>query len=72
MITIDPAGGGEPISVRLAMLKHTQLFNLTGHPAISLPMATAGLPAGLQLVGHRNATARLLEVAAACEAVLCA
>jgi aspartyl-tRNA(Asn)/glutamyl-tRNA(Gln) amidotransferase subunit A len=71
MITIDPAGGGEPISVRLAMLKHTQLFNLTGHPAISLPMATAGLPAGLQLVGHRHATARLLEVAAACEAVLC-
>jgi aspartyl-tRNA(Asn)/glutamyl-tRNA(Gln) amidotransferase subunit A len=52
------------------MLKHTQLFNLTGHPAISLPIASAGLPVGLQLVGRLNDTAALLAVAAACERIL--
>ena len=62
---------GTEIPVRAAMLKHTQLFNMTGHPAITLPLATAGLPVGLQLVGPSNATTRLLDIAAACEAALC-
>lgn len=65
-ITIDPADPA-PVAVRAAMLKHTQLFNLTGHPAISLPIATTGLPAGLQIVGPAGDTARLLAVAAALE-----
>jgi aspartyl-tRNA(Asn)/glutamyl-tRNA(Gln) amidotransferase subunit A len=45
------------------------LFNVTGHPAISLPMAltSAGLPCGMQLVGRRHATEALLGVASACE-----
>jgi len=59
-----------PIPVRSAMLKHTQPFNLSGHPAISLPIASPGLPVGLQLVGRFNQTARLLEVAAACEKIV--
>ena len=67
-IVIDPATGGT-MAVRPAMLKHTQLFNLTGHPAISLPVPVSGLPVGVQLVGRRHDTARLLEVAAGCEAV---
>jgi aspartyl-tRNA(Asn)/glutamyl-tRNA(Gln) amidotransferase subunit A len=62
---------GTTMPVRAAMLKHTQLFNITGHPAISLPLATTGLPVGLQLVGARNATTRLLDIAAACEPLLC-
>ena len=33
---------GDRTPVRAAMLKHTQLFNLTGHPAISLPLRAAG------------------------------
>jgi aspartyl-tRNA(Asn)/glutamyl-tRNA(Gln) amidotransferase subunit A len=51
------------------MLRLTQLFNLTGHPAISLPIGDtpAGLPCGLQLVGRANRTERLLAAAAACE-----
>jgi aspartyl-tRNA(Asn)/glutamyl-tRNA(Gln) amidotransferase subunit A len=57
--------------VRAAMLKHTQLFNLTGHPAISLPLAVSGLPVGLQVVGPWGATTRLLDIAAACEALVC-
>ena len=55
--------------VRNAMLRLTQLFPLTGHPAISLPIGDAepGLPAGLQLAGRRHQTDRLLAIALACE-----
>jgi aspartyl-tRNA(Asn)/glutamyl-tRNA(Gln) amidotransferase subunit A len=65
------------LPVRSAMLRNTQLFNMTGHPAISLPIPTSlrghrGLPAGLQIVGRRDATARLLAIAAACEPVVVA
>ena len=51
------------------MLRLTQLFNLTGHPAISLPCGNTpdGLPCGLQLVGRRQATVDLLAVALSCE-----
>ena len=58
--------------VRNLMLRQTQLFNLTGHPAISLPCGRTsdGLPCGLQLVGTRRQTAALLRVALACEAYL--
>ncbi len=66
-VTIDNV----TMPVRAAMLKHTQLFNLTGHPAVSLPLAVAGLPVGLQIVGARGATPRLLDIAAACEALVC-
>ena len=63
-------GGTEP--VRNAMLRCTQLFNLTGHPAISLPCGTtrAGLPVGLQIVGHAGQTPALLRVARAVEQTL--
>ncbi len=41
-------------------------FNLSGHPAITLPLVTAqGLPAGLQLVGRRGADAALCGLAKA-------
>jgi aspartyl-tRNA(Asn)/glutamyl-tRNA(Gln) amidotransferase subunit A len=59
--------GGTSVDVRAAMLKHTQLFNLTGHPAISIPLPVAGLPVGLQLVGALGRTRELLSVAAVCE-----
>jgi aspartyl-tRNA(Asn)/glutamyl-tRNA(Gln) amidotransferase subunit A len=65
--TVALASGAAPVPVRAAMLRHTQLFNLSGHPAITLPVASAGLPVGLQLVGRRGMTGRLLEIAAGCE-----
>jgi len=68
-ITIDPIAR-DNTPVRTAMLKHTQPFNMTGHPAISLPVKSGGLPVGLQLVGRLNDTAGLLAMAAACETVL--
>ena len=40
-----------------AMLRHTQLFNMTGHPAISLPIATAG-PAGRAAAGRPDRQTR--------------
>jgi aspartyl-tRNA(Asn)/glutamyl-tRNA(Gln) amidotransferase subunit A len=60
---------GTPEPVRAAMLRLTQLFNLTGHPAISLPagLSSGGLPIGIQLVGRHGETDRLLAVAAAVE-----
>ena len=64
-VTID--GRAQP--VRALMLRLTQLFNITGHPAIALPCGRGpdGLPRGVQLVGHRGGTERLLAVAATVE-----
>jgi aspartyl-tRNA(Asn)/glutamyl-tRNA(Gln) amidotransferase subunit A len=66
--TVTIGGGEEP--VRAMMLRLTQLFDITGHPAIAIPCGVGhdGLPRSLQLVGHRGGTERLLDVAAAVEA----
>jgi aspartyl-tRNA(Asn)/glutamyl-tRNA(Gln) amidotransferase subunit A len=65
--TIDVGGSLQP--VRNMMLRLTQLFNVTGHPVMSLPMGQtdAGLPCGMQLVGRRMQTDALVRVAFACE-----
>jgi len=65
--SVDIDGTREP--VRAAMLRLTQLFNLTGHPAIALPAGTTddGWPVGVQLVGHLAGTSRLIQVAAVVE-----
>jgi aspartyl-tRNA(Asn)/glutamyl-tRNA(Gln) amidotransferase subunit A len=47
--------------------RFTGPYNLTGHPAISLPVPSAGLPVGLQLAGRRGADLALLRAAAAAE-----
>jgi 2-dehydropantoate 2-reductase len=50
--------------------RFTGPYNLTGHPAVSLPVPAAGLPVGLQLAGRHGADIALLGLAAAAEAVL--
>jgi aspartyl-tRNA(Asn)/glutamyl-tRNA(Gln) amidotransferase subunit A len=69
--TIVRVGSKEEL-VRGLMLRLTQLFNLTGQPAISLPCGrtATGLPCGLQLVGTPMQTAALVRVALAVEDVL--
>ena len=64
--------GGSTQDVRELTLRLTQLFDLTGHPAISLPCGTTGrgLPCGAQLVGHLGETSELLAVAARYEQVI--
>jgi len=59
-------------SVRSLMLRLTQLFNLTGHPALTIPCGhtRAGLPCGLQLVGPRGGTAALVRAGLCCESIL--
>jgi aspartyl-tRNA(Asn)/glutamyl-tRNA(Gln) amidotransferase subunit A len=63
--TVHIGESNEP--VRPVMLRLTQLFNLTGHPAIALPAGrtSTGLPCSVQLVGAD--TESLLCVALATE-----
>jgi len=65
--TVAIDGVSEP--VRALMLRLTQPFNVSGHPAIVLPCGPTGsLPVSLQLVGARSVA--LLDVAAGIEAIL--
>lgn len=67
--TVELKGRDEP--VRPLMLRLTQLFDVTGHPAISIPCGDAGgVPVGLQLVGRRGGTDELLALAAALEGAI--
>jgi aspartyl-tRNA(Asn)/glutamyl-tRNA(Gln) amidotransferase subunit A len=65
--TVEIDGSREP--VRATMLRLTQLFNMTGHPAIAMPNGTTGdgWPIGIQLVGKRGQTLRLLAIASTVE-----
>jgi aspartyl-tRNA(Asn)/glutamyl-tRNA(Gln) amidotransferase subunit A len=55
--------------VRNLMLRLTQPFNITGHPAIAMPSGVTKdkLPCSVQLVGRRMQTDALLRAALACE-----
>jgi aspartyl-tRNA(Asn)/glutamyl-tRNA(Gln) amidotransferase subunit A len=61
--------GGTPYPVRNVMLRLTQPFNISGHPAVTIPCGrtTHGLPCAVQLIGRRGGTLTLLESALACE-----
>jgi aspartyl-tRNA(Asn)/glutamyl-tRNA(Gln) amidotransferase subunit A len=66
-VNVRVNGKDEP--VRPMMLRLTQVFNLTGHPALSLPcgVTAEGLPCGFQMVGRLDGTRDLLAMALACE-----
>jgi amidase len=44
-------------------LGFTSIFSLTGNPVVTLPIATEGLPIGVQLVGSRWQDRKLLAIA---------
>ena len=64
--------GQDAGTIRGAWYPYTYPFNLTGHPALSLPcgISAAGLPIGLQLVGRWHEDHYLLDVAQALEVAL--
>jgi aspartyl-tRNA(Asn)/glutamyl-tRNA(Gln) amidotransferase subunit A len=68
--TVKVSGSEE--SVRNITLRLTQLFNVTGHPALTTPCGHTfdGLPIGAQIVGHQGQTRELLQLARSCERYL--
>jgi aspartyl-tRNA(Asn)/glutamyl-tRNA(Gln) amidotransferase subunit A len=69
-VGLDPLGrieiaGKDAGTIRGAWYPYTYPFNLTGHPALSMPCgrSASGLPIGLQLVGRWHEDAYLLSVA---------
>jgi aspartyl-tRNA(Asn)/glutamyl-tRNA(Gln) amidotransferase subunit A len=77
-IVAPPIGAGTvPVGdrqepVRNVMLRLTQLFNLTGHPAVTLPFgaSSSGLPCGVQLAGQIGQTDQLLHIGRGVELAL--
>ena len=65
-----PSPAGDPARA-LEHIAFTAPFNMSGHPAISVPWTTTsnGRPIGVQLVGRRFADLVVLRLAAACEAL---
>ncbi|WP_233830151.1 amidase [Paraburkholderia sp. ZP32-5] len=68
-ITLDEARRGVPV---IAMSSLIRPFNLSGHPALSLPLPLDGTPlkAGLQIIGRHGADEQVCAAAAAFEAAL--
>ena len=68
--TVRVGGVEEP--VRNMMLRCTQTFNVTGHPAITIPCGNTseGLPIGAQVVGALGGTPALLRLARTIESYL--
>ena len=62
---------GQPMATYLDWMRSAYLVTVTGCPAISVPAGRTGdgLPVGVQLVATHGADRRLLEVAAAVEAL---
>jgi aspartyl-tRNA(Asn)/glutamyl-tRNA(Gln) amidotransferase subunit A len=55
----------------LALVANTALFNLTGHPALSVPVGTVdGKPVGLQLAARRTEDATTLRLGGAVESAV--
>ncbi|MBQ0820163.1 amidase [Microvirga sp. HBU67558] len=76
-VDLDPLGaieigGSNAGTIRGTWYPYTFPFNLTGHPALSLPcgLTQGGLPIGLQLVGRWFEDDYLIDVASRLEASL--
>jgi amidase len=56
---------GSPLSMLLANLLHSEIFNLTGHPVVTIPIGSSphGLPVGVQVIGRKWQEMGLLDTA---------
>jgi amidase len=56
---------GKPFSQLLANLLHSIIFNVTGHPVVTIPIGLTvdGLPVGVQVIGRRWQELSLLNIA---------
>ncbi|ABE30868.1 amidase family protein [Paraburkholderia xenovorans LB400] len=70
-ITLEEARSGKSV---IAMSSLIRPFNLSGHPALSLPLPVEGSPlkAGLQIVGRKGHDEQVCAIAARFEAALAA
>jgi amidase len=60
----DELSTGERVRRGWAVLANTSATDMTGHPALTIPLAEArGLPVGVMLVGRHFEDARLLQIA---------
>ncbi|MEM4416812.1 MAG: amidase [Nitrososphaerota archaeon] len=64
--------GGAVLDIRAATLRNTEVFNVVGAPALSMPngFSRDGLPTSLQLVSDLNTDWGLLEIAASLEELI--
>lgn len=64
--------GAPALPLRDSWYTYTVPFNVTGHPAISIPCGFAddGMPVGLQMIGRWHAEHRLLHLATALQPLL--
>jgi Asp-tRNA(Asn)/Glu-tRNA(Gln) amidotransferase A subunit family amidase len=58
---IQPPVNAEPLT------RFTRAFNYTGQPVFSLPLASPGLPVGIQIIGRMGRDAELASIALALE-----
>ena len=66
---VEVSVGGRTEPAGNAITRYTSFFNMTGHPALTLPcgMHSTGLPIAAQLIGRHHADESLLASAAALE-----
>jgi aspartyl-tRNA(Asn)/glutamyl-tRNA(Gln) amidotransferase subunit A len=62
---------GHPHPVRASLVRYTRPFNVSGHPAASVPCGFTpdGLPIGMQVIGRSFDEATVLRVADAYQRV---
>jgi amidase len=64
LIPAPDAGREEYVARALEMISNTCPFNVTGHPAVTVPAGTsAGLPVGMMLIGRHWEDGAVLRAA---------